>query len=110
MISPQNFFDYNILLDDIFDRSDDDYRLCGAQACPITVSSINQTLGDNGFHILPLRTAVFLIAVYAGACGAALLLGCLGLDKIKLLIFQVSFEKGRNSTLSENYFPQIDLD
>lgn len=85
-----NLFDYNTLLDEIFDRSEDDYRICGAQACPITVSFVNQSMGDNGFRILPLQTANFLIAVYSGACGAALLLGCLGLDKIKLLIYQVS--------------------
>lgn len=89
LISTPNYYDYNTLLDDIFDRSDDDYRLCGAQACPITVSFVNQTLGDNGFRILPLKTADILIGVYAGACGAALILGCLGLDKIKLLIYQV---------------------
>lgn len=91
MISSTNFFDYNILLDNIFDRSEDEYRLCGAQACPIKVSSVNQTWEDSGFRILPLKTADFLIAVYVGACCAAFLLGCLGLDKIKLLIYQVSF-------------------
>lgn len=80
-------------MDNIFDRSEDEYRLCGAQACPIKVCSVNQTLEDTGFRILPLKTADYLIAVYFGACCAAFLLGCLGLDKIKLLIYQVSGSK-----------------
>lgn len=79
-------------MDDIFDHSEDG-RLCGMQACPTYSISSNISL-EAGFRVLPTRSAELLIGVYAGACAAAGLLAALGLDKIRILIYQDPMERG----------------
>ncbi|KAJ8917338.1 hypothetical protein NQ315_002360 [Exocentrus adspersus] len=92
VIASSNFYDYNSMLDNIFDRSEDG-RLCGSQACPISTFTVNSTFQDSGFQILPEKIADILAGVYAGACGAALLLAGLGLDQIKMVIYQDPLER-----------------
>ncbi|XP_018570247.1 putative potassium channel regulatory protein unc-93 [Anoplophora glabripennis] len=93
VISSSNLYDYNSFLEDIFDRTEDG-RLCGSQACPISTFSTNSSVQNGGFKVLPTKSADILAGVYAGACGAALLLAGLGLDRIKMLIYQDPLERG----------------
>ncbi|KAJ8958538.1 hypothetical protein NQ318_002333, partial [Aromia moschata] len=93
VISSSNPYDFNSFLDDIFDSTEDG-RLCGSQACPISALSANSSLHGAGFRVLPTTSADILTGVYAGACGAALLLAGLGLDRIKMLIYQDPLETG----------------
>ncbi|XP_074029616.1 uncharacterized protein [Leptinotarsa decemlineata] len=94
--STSDLQDYNSYLDDIFDRTEEG-RLCGAQACPISGSqSVNLTLQSREFRILPQKTSDILVGIYAGACGAALVLATLGLDRIKMLVYQDPLERGES--------------
>lgn len=87
--NPSSLYDYSAFLDDIFDKSEDG-RLCGAQACPVSSSSTNSTLmTESGFRILPSKSADILIGVYGAMCGVALILSILGLDRIKMPVYQV---------------------
>ncbi|KAJ8948805.1 hypothetical protein NQ314_008346 [Rhamnusium bicolor] len=74
-------------------------------ACPISTFTINSTLQDSGFRVLPTKSADILVGVYAGACGAAFLLAALGLDRIKMLIYQLreqSSDREDNDEINEN--------
>ncbi|CAH1110235.1 unnamed protein product [Psylliodes chrysocephalus] len=92
--NPSSLYDYSAFLDDIFDKSEDG-RLCGAQACPVSSSSTNSTLmTESGFRILPSKSADILIGVYGAMCGVALILSILGLDRIKMPVYQDPLERG----------------
>ncbi|XP_072379083.1 uncharacterized protein [Diabrotica undecimpunctata] len=92
--SSNNIYDYSAFLDDIFDTTEDG-RLCGAQACPVSSSSINSSLiSESGFSILPRRTADVLVIVYGAMCGIALMLAVFSFQRTKMLAYQEPMEKG----------------
>ncbi|CAH1118483.1 unnamed protein product [Phaedon cochleariae] len=92
--------DYASLLDSLFDRTEEG-RLCGAQACPVRLATPNSTL-EAGFRILSTGMADTLVGVYAGACGLALVLAALGLDRIKMLVYQDPLERGEMLAILRN--------
>ncbi|XP_057664270.1 protein unc-93 homolog A [Diorhabda carinulata] len=92
--SSSNLYDSNSILDDIFDKSEDG-RLCGAQACPVSSSSLNSSsIIESGFRILPEHTTNILVTVYGVMCGVAMVLAIFGLDTRRQVIYQNSMDKG----------------
>ncbi|KAJ8985204.1 hypothetical protein NQ317_018233 [Molorchus minor] len=80
-ISTSNHYDYNAILDDIFDSTEDG-RLCGSNACPAsTSSSVNSTLRDADFRVLPPQSADILVGSIRRRLRCRLALGGVGLGQ-----------------------------
>lgn len=76
--------------DDVFEFDDSGSRICGSLSCPITNLSNN----TEETSIIPKRTSDLLVAVYVGFAITALIIVCIGLDRIQLFVHQDPLERG----------------
>lgn len=76
--------------DDVFEFDDSGSRICGSLSCPIKnlVNNTEEAL------IIPERTSDLLIVVYVGFAITALIIVCIGLDRIQLFVQQDPLERG----------------
>lgn len=89
-----NVSDYSAFLDDIFDVDESGDRLCGSQACPTSfLLAFNSTDDENYYRILPKTTTNLLAGVYACVCGLGLIVAAVGLDKIRMYVYQDPLER-----------------
>lgn len=88
-----NVYDYSAFLDEIFDVDEFGDRLCGSQACPSTFALTFNASNENYFHVLPKTTATILTSVYLAISAIALLISALGLDRIRMYVYQDPLER-----------------
>ncbi|XP_044260166.1 UNC93-like protein [Tribolium madens] len=87
-----NIYDYNAFLDDIFDTFEGT-RLCGAQACPPNFLLHFNMSEESYFHVLPKKSSTVLAVVYAGLCFVAAMASAVGLDRIRIYVYQDPLER-----------------
>lgn len=86
-------YDYSAFLDDIFDVDESGDRLCGSQACPSKFLLSFNTSNESYFHVLPKTTANVLVSVYVGLVAVGLLVSAIGLDRIRMFVYQDPLER-----------------
>lgn len=88
-----DIYDYSAFLDDIFDVDESGERLCGSQACPSKFLLSFNTSNESYFHVLPKTTANVLASVYVALVAVALLVSAIGLDRIRMFVYQDPLER-----------------
>lgn len=93
-VSNWSSYDYSAFLDDIFDVDESGDRLCGSQACPTSfVLQFNSTEEERYYRVLPRTTITTLAGVYATICLLGLAIVMVGLNKIRMFVYQDPLER-----------------